>query len=215
MVCGRSSPVYEPCLLNYQTSICRLQRTPVNESNRFIEIGPQHTCIITSSNYTMSALNRSAPFSGCIKNIKLLKWDNDTYLFEPDAEKVFSSIYKVSNLTDTTPFVISLDPLREVLEQSEILRQYIETLEHTLQNNFISTVIDKGRLVHLSSQIQHYITPQWYDIFNGMSPTATSIFSWLFSPMVIIILTLMILTVTNICIYRRIQKKIKRIERGY
>lgn len=28
MVCGRSSPVYEPCLLKYQTSICKMQRTP-------------------------------------------------------------------------------------------------------------------------------------------------------------------------------------------
>lgn len=215
MVCGRSSPVYEPCLLKYQTSICKMQRTPINVNNRFIEIGPQHICIITNDNRTMSALNKSAPFAGCIKKIKILQWGNDTYLFEPDADKIFSSVYEVHNLTDTTPFIISLDPLKQVLEQSELLRQHIETLEHTLQNNLVSAIIDKGRLVHLSSQIQQDTAPHWWDIFSGMSSTATNTFHWLLSPMVIIILILISLTITNICVYRKINRKIRRIDRAY
>lgn len=101
------------------------------------------------------------------------------------------------------------------MEQSELLRQHIETLEHTLQNNLVSAIIDKRRLVHLSSQIQQDTAPHWWDIFSGMSSTATNTFHWLLSPMVIIILILISLTITNICVYRKINRKIRRIDRAY
>lgn len=167
IVCGRSSPVYELCLLKHQSNICKFQRLPVGVGNRFMEIGTQHICLVTNDQETMESLNKTAPFSGCVKNVKMLKWQNDTFLFEPDAHRIFNLEWTVDNLTDTTPFIISLEPLQQILNESEILRKHIETQEHTLQNNLISAVIDKGKLIHLSSQIRDETTHHWYDVFAG------------------------------------------------
>lgn len=132
-----------------------------------MEIGLQHICLVTNDQETMESLNKTAPFSGCVKNVKMLKWQNYTFVFEPDAHRIFNLEWTVDNLTDTTPFIISLELLRQILNESEILRKNIETQEHTLQNNLISVVIDKGKLIHLSSQKRDETTHHWYDVFAG------------------------------------------------
>nr|AAM47030.1 freeze tolerance-associated protein FR47 [Lithobates sylvaticus] len=206
---------HDLCLLKHQSNICKFQRMPVHIGNRFMEIGPQHICLITNDNDTMRSLNRTAPFSGCIMNVKVFKWLNDTFIFESDADKTFNREWAVDNLTDTTPFVISLEPLLQVLKESEILRKYIETHEHYLRNNLLSAIIDKGKLIHLSSQIKEETTHHWYDVFSGWSPTATKTFSWIFSPILILILGLAIVTVINCCIYARIKRRVKRLKRRF
>lgn len=68
VVCGQSSQLYEPCLLEHSVHLCWWTILPSTFS-MFIEIEPQHVYVVTSNWNTTQIYNLTTPFSGCLANV--------------------------------------------------------------------------------------------------------------------------------------------------
>ncbi|XP_030076976.1 uncharacterized protein LOC115481745 [Microcaecilia unicolor] len=204
-VCGQHSPLYEPCLLQHSINVCPLTILPANFS-MFIEISAQYICLASYDINVTYLYNLSYPFCGCFTNVTHLWWHGQLYTFVLDMEQQLTLYWypQVLNIADIS---LSLQPLRDAIQKTELLQQYLQKRNKTLLQHQTDTTLTGDTLVDISSRLQKATTHNWWDIFSGHSPSATKALNLLFHPILIILCIIIILTIWN-CYLTHYMRKI-------
>ncbi|XP_030053493.1 uncharacterized protein LOC115466420 [Microcaecilia unicolor] len=204
-ICGQHSPLYEPCLLQHSINVCPWTILPDNFS-MFIEINAQYICLASYDFNVTHLYNLSYPFSGCFTNVTHLWWHGQLYTFVPDMEQQLT-LYWYPQVLNTADISLSLQPLRDAIQKTELLQQYLQKRNKTLLQHQIDTTLTGDTLVDISSRLQKATAHNWWDIFSGHSPSATKALNLLFHPILIILCIIIILTVWN-CYLTHYMRKI-------
>ena len=198
MTCMNEVMYHETCFTRSEV-LCDWYVEPPNDL--LFQIGPHSICVATNSYHPQ--LPRT-PFSGCLNNVYVFTWKHQTF--------------KLTNFTWTSrltavqwealrvPWSVSLERFSSALNRSTELQNMIVEHRSNISRLKISTLITKNEVVHVAKEIEQESAHHWWDIFTGMSSTATQYF---IPPMFILILVLCTITCMNFCILFYI-RRVKR-----
>ncbi|XP_075704989.1 uncharacterized protein LOC142722160 [Rhinoderma darwinii] len=143
-VCNEQSGIYEPCLMQQQDNVCALTIIPQANLQVYIEVGPQHVCLITNDKQTLSQFNLTGPFSGCLYNVTHLTWGNQTIVFLPTLEEIMSTVWVPEPLPYGN-FSLPLEELKQVLQKSKDVKKLIAAHNVTVSKVKILATIALGK----------------------------------------------------------------------
>ncbi|XP_061668389.1 uncharacterized protein LOC133496610 [Syngnathoides biaculeatus] len=202
MACTLQQGHSHPCLTDSEAVLCDRTREPRREM--LWQIGPHALCVATMQNNSQVP---SVPFVGCLYNVHLWHWGNQTYRL---------TNYSVSNrLTQVqwdvlkNPWNISLERFKCALEQSTEVQKIIQSHTSNISKLMVSTLVASGRVQHAAKIVQQSSAHHWWDIFSGISVTA---WRTLVPPLILLVILIVLLSLCNLltCIYvRRIRAEVE------
>ncbi|XP_068096894.1 uncharacterized protein [Hyperolius riggenbachi] len=205
-ICKLQSTVYEPCLLQNTVNHCGWTIMP--RSYRWmVEIAPQTVCVVTDREVVPKM---EVPFVGCIHNISVLVWENETFKLNPDVEKSSTTNWH-STALNVPNWDLNLTKLKTLIEESSDIKKLIKVLNKTIAAHQISTTIIADKIIKVGSEIAAATSHHWWDIFMGYSPSAETALNWLFHPLLVVMIVVVVLSVWNCYVAYGICCKRKRI----
>ena len=85
-----------------------------------------------------------------------------------------------------------LEPLYKILQETQVLQNFIEKCNHTLIEHSIITAIAADKLIGIGVSVQKHTSHLWWDFFFTTSLTAQKLFSVLFNLLVISLIILLL-----------------------
>lgn len=97
-ICKLQSAVYEPCLLQNGINLCKWVVLPLSYK-MMMEVVPQEVCVVTNTAIVPGMI---VPFSGCLRNLSSIIWENETFILYPDQEQFVIEHWKPLNFSIST-----------------------------------------------------------------------------------------------------------------
>nr|XP_033785967.1 uncharacterized protein LOC117353767 isoform X1 [Geotrypetes seraphini]XP_033785968.1 uncharacterized protein LOC117353767 isoform X1 [Geotrypetes seraphini] len=191
-VCKLQSAVYEPCLLQNTVNKCEWTIMPITY-RYMVEIAPQVVCVVTDQPVIPGM---AVPFSGCIHNISVLHWENDTFILTSDVDKDVAIIWN-STKWDVPNWDVNLTRFKNILTQSTKIQSAIQYLNQSIMAHQLTTTIAADSIVTIGSGIADATSHHWWDIFLGYSPSAKTTLDWIIHPLLIVVILVIILSIWN------------------
>nr|KAG8538852.1 hypothetical protein GDO81_021956 [Engystomops pustulosus] len=136
------------------------------------------------------------PFVGCMKNVSVLVWNNETFLLIH--YHIISKDIKWTPLTlEVQSWDLNLTKLKQLIQHSEFGQQLIQQLNKSVQYHTVTTTIVADKIVKMGSSIQEATSHHWWDIFMGYSPSAERMLNWLIHPVIVIAIIVITLSIWN------------------
>ncbi|KAM5170509.1 uncharacterized protein ACMZJ9_003402 [Mantella aurantiaca] len=191
-ICKLQSAVYEPCLL--QNTVNKCEWTIMPTSYRWmVEIAPQVICVVTDRPVVPKM---RVPFAGCIHNITVLQWENETFMLMPDVLMTYRTHWESTRM-DVPTWDLNLTKLHRLIEESQQVKDSIKHLNRSIIARQLSTTIVAGQIIKVGSAIADATSHHWWDVFMGYSPSAGTMMNWLVHPLLIVMAIVVILSIWN------------------
>nr|XP_033776809.1 uncharacterized protein LOC117348606 isoform X1 [Geotrypetes seraphini] len=191
-VCKLQCAVYEPCLLQNTVNKCEWTIMPITY-RYMVEIAPQVVCVVTDQPVIPGM---AVPFAGCIHNISVLHWENDTFILTSDVDKNVAIIWN-STKWDVPNWDLNLTRFKQILTQSTKIQSAIRYLNQSIMAHQLTTTIAADSIVAIGSGIADATSHHWWDIFLGYSPSARTTLDWIIHPLLIVVILVIILSIWN------------------
>ncbi|XP_054626219.1 uncharacterized protein LOC129178227 [Dunckerocampus dactyliophorus] len=204
MVCTLQMGHANLCLSDSQVTLCDWSvETP---RDMLWQVGPQYLCVATMRQHPQLP---SAPFVGCLNDVHLWHWNNQTYYLTNYSQESRLSAVQWEVLRH--PWTVSLDRFKCALDRSTELKDLIQRHRYNVTRLWVSTLIAGDEVKHVARLVQQSSAHHWWDILSGMSVTARKT---ILPPLFILAGCLIILTLCNVftCLYvRRAKRQLERI----
>ncbi|KAM5164862.1 uncharacterized protein ACMZJ9_007287 [Mantella aurantiaca] len=191
-ICKLQSAVYEPCLLQNTVNNCEWTIMPTSY-RWMVEIAPQVICVVTDRPVVPKM---RVPFAGCIHNITVLQWENETFMLKPDVQMTYRTHWESTRM-DVPTWDLNLTKLHRLIEESQQVKDSIKHLNRSIIARQLSTTIVAGQIIKVGSAIADATSHHWWDVFMGYSPSAGTMMNWLVHPLLIVMAIVVILSIWN------------------
>ncbi|XP_066437537.1 uncharacterized protein [Eleutherodactylus coqui] len=191
-ICKVQSAVYEPCLLQNTINVCEWTVLPLT-FKMMVEIAPQEVCLASNQPVVPGMV---VPFSGCLRNVSALVWENETFVLLPEQDKTVAVNWQPLPL-NVSNWDLNLTKFKKLLEDTEEVQQHIKLLNRSLATHIVSTTVIAGKIVKMGSAIADATSHHWYDIFMGYSSSAQTTLNWLIHPVLVLAIVVILLSLWN------------------
>ncbi|XP_044143676.1 uncharacterized protein LOC122933012 [Bufo gargarizans] len=180
-ICKLQSAVYEPCLLQNTVNKCEWAIMPTSY-RWMVEVAPQVICVVTDRQVVPKM---RVPFAGCIHNITVIQWENETFMLNPDNELSTKVLWQDTAL-EVPNWDLNLTRLKA-----------ITNLNRSITGHKLFTTVVSDKIVKVGSAIADATSHHWWDIFMGYSPSARTTMDWVVHPLLVVMIVVIVLCIWN------------------
>ncbi|XP_058670681.1 uncharacterized protein LOC131564315 [Ammospiza caudacuta] len=213
-VCENAVVEAEDLCLDAENSVCTLEMLPHDKTqSQVYYIGNGCACVRTAcDNVTIdNCLAETNNTNFCACNFTKIIGCDFHYTVPITTQQLINANFNLYQEIPKLQIGMDVKILKAMLAHPEV-KKLVQKVNQTTKRMVWQIEHDSERIKNVLTEVEQVGQHHWWDIFTGYSPTATQVFHYLVHPMLVVIIALLLLTLTNICLWWRLRGIMKRTQ---